>query len=416
MAASEQLSISVSGLGYVGLPLALAFARKVPVVGYDVSAERVAALKGRYAAAEKPVIEFTSDPSRLSSANFHIVAVPTPVHPDRSPDLAPLFSAVRTVGRHLKRGDTVVVESTVHPGCTERECLPILEGESGLKVDTDFALAYSPERVNPGDGVHTLASVTKVVAARTPQALASVAGVYELVAEAGVYRAGSIMEAEAAKILENTQRDVNIALVNEFALVMDALGVDTRAVVRTAATKWNFMPFTPGLVGGHCIGVDPYYLIAEARRLGLPTRVMEAARDVNEGMAPRVARQVVKMLLADSGSVAGRRVLILGLAYKAGVGDVRNSQVPSLMAELRSFGLKDIDVVDPLASKTDAGRLYGFEPLDAPAGLYDAAIVATPHACFSRSAYVRPHLAHGAPVADIYGVIADAAGLNIWRL
>lgn len=413
MPESQRLVISVSGLGYVGLSLALAFARKARVVGYDISPERIAALHSQWGATG---IEFTADPSRLSSACFHIVAAPTPVHSDHSPDLSPLLSAVSDVGRHLKRGDTVVVESTVHPGCTERECLPILERESGLAVDSDFDLAYSPERVNPGDSEHTLATVIKVVAARTPEALARVAGVYGLVAEAGVYRAGSIMEAEAAKILENTQRDVNIALVNEFALVMDALGIDTRAVVRAAATKWNFMPFTPGLVGGHCIGVDPYYLIAEARRLGCPTMVMEAAREVNESMGPHVARRVVKMLLASRGSLSRLRVLILGLAFKADVADVRNSRVPSIIAELRSFGLVDVDVVDPLASKPDSVRLYGFAPLDSPAGVYDAAIIAAPHSCFARSAGLRPHLAPSAPVADVYGVIADPEGLNIWRL
>lgn len=415
MAVPANIVISVCGLGYVGLPLALAFARKVSVVGYDISPERIAALQACPEVVNAG-LEVTSDPSRLSSASFHIVAVPTPVHPDLTPDLAPLFSAIRTVGRHLKKGDTVVIESTVHPGCTERECLPILERESGLTADSDFSMAYSPERINPGDSEHTLATVTKVVAARTPEALARVASVYELVAKAGVYRAGSIMEAEAAKILENTQRDVNIALVNEFALVMDSLGVDTRAVVRAASTKWNFMPFTPGLVGGHCIGVDPYYLIAEARRLGCPTRVMEAAREVNESMGPHVARHVVKMLLASRGSLSGLRVLILGLAFKADVADVRNSRVPSIMSELRSFGLEDIDVVDPLASKSDSVRLYGFAPLDSPAGVYDAAIIAAPHSCFARSAGLRPHLAPSAPVADVYGVIADPEGLNIWRL
>lgn len=419
---TEGLTISVCGLGYVGLPLALAFARKVRVVAYDVKADRIEALQAHADPAfadsrlDDADIEFTSNPAMLAQANFHIIAAPTPVRPDHTPDLAPLFSAIRAVGSHMKRGDTVVIESTVHPGCTERECLPIIEEASGLKADTDFSLAYSPERINPGDGLHTLATVTKVVAARTPSALERVAGVYSLVAEAGVYRAGSIMEAEAAKIIENTQRDVNIALMNEFAMIMGRLGVDTRSVIRAASTKWNFTPFTPGLVGGHCIGVDPYYLIAEARRLGCEAKVMEAAREVNESVGAHVARQVIKMLLAGRGHVSGLRALILGMAYKADVADVRGSQVPGMVAELKSFGLTDIDVVDPVASKRSSAELYGFEPQDAPDGLYDAVVIATPHSRFADPELVRRHAVAGAPVADIYGILADTANLNIWRL
>ncbi len=420
------LTVSVTGLGYVGLQLALAFGRVCHVVGYDISAGRVAELRqgvdsNREAGPmdfEGRDVEFTSDPSLLASANFHIVAAPTPVDSAREPDLSMLLAAMRSIGHILRRGDTVVIESTVYPGCTEEVCLPELQAASGLTADVDFSLGYSPERINPGDKLHTLTSQPKVVAARTPEALEAVAAAYSLAIPAGVCRAESIKVAEAAKILENTQRDVNIALMNEASMIFSRMGIDTAAVIRTASTKWNFVPFHPGLVGGHCIGVDPYYLDFKARQAGYDTQIVSRGRLVNDGMGRYVARHVAGMLNSRGGGRAGARVLIMGMSYKEGVADVRNTRVVDIVEELRVLGAACVDVVDPVASKPDSARLYGFTPRDEPDGVYDAAIVATAHSCFRSLtiSFFKTHLAPGGVLADLYGLYPDIEGFNVWRL
>ena len=420
------LVVSVTGLGYVGLPLALAFARKCRVVGYDASSSRIAALR-RADDSNREVppelfsgcdIEFTDDSTRLAEADFHIVAIPTPVDSAHAPDISLLLDAMRTVGRALKKGDTVVVESTVYPGCTEEDCMPVLQEESGLTADVDFNLGYSPERINPGDKLHTLESEPKVVSGRTPQALDVIAEAYASVIPAGVYRAQSIKVAEAAKILENTQRDVNIALMNEASMIFSRMGVDTGEVLKAAATKWNFLPFHPGLVGGHCIGVDPYYLDFKARKLGYNTQIINQGRFVNDSMGRYVAGRVVKMLIAAGWGPTSSRVLIMGFTYKENVADVRNTRVVDIIDELRSFGVPAVDVVDPVASKHDSMRLYGFAPQDEPRGVYSAVIVATPHDCFRTLTpdFFISRLEPGGVIADLYGVIPRIDGFFTWRL
>lgn len=420
--------ISVTGLGYVGLPLALAFARHHTVIAYDHAPDRVAMLQNHQDPSQQIPPEsfrnlnilFTSHPEDLAQANFHIVATPTPINANRVPDISLLQEAMRSIGSILKKGDIVVIESTVYPGCSEEDCLPILEATSHLKCDVDFHLAYSPERINPGDDVHTLANVPKLVAARTLEALDVVAQTYASVVQAGIHRAPSIKVAEAAKILENTQRDINIALMNECSLIFSRMGISTLQVIEAAKTKWNFMPFHPGLVGGHCIGVDPYYLDFKARQLGYHTQVISQGRFVNEAMGRHVAKQTVKrLLLTKIPSIKQARVLVMGLTYKANVADVRSSRSVDIIDELRSFSVADIDVVDPLASKRDALALYGFAPADQPSGIYDAIIVATAHDCFVSlgqdffNRYLRPH----GVLSDVYGIFDHRiSGFDYWSL
>lgn len=418
------LTVSVSGLGYVGLPLALAFARKFHVVAFDVSEQRADELRrghDRNADVDKSAfegldIEFTSDASLLARANFHVIAVPTPVDDACTPDLSLLFAATTTVARLLKKGDTVVIESSVYPGCTEEECLPILEKISGLRANSDFNLAYSPERINPGDKSHSLKSVPKVVAGHTPQALDVAARAYATVVDAGVYRAQSIKVAEAAKIIENTQRDVNIALMNEASLIFARMGIDTRQVIEAASTKWNFLPFHPGLVGGHCIGVDPYYLDYKARQLGYHTQVISSGRFVNDSMGAYVARETLKRL--HSPHIATARILIMGLTYKQNVSDVRNTRVAGIVQELRSFGVGNIDILDPVASKEAARELYGYEVMDEAVGVYDAVVVATAHDAFGTLGqdFFAHHLKPGGVLSDVYGIFAGVKGFETWRL
>lgn len=420
------LCVSVTGLGYVGLPVALAFARRYGVVGFDLSSARVAALRrGEDPMGATPPddfanadIEFTTDAADIRRANFHIVAVPTPIDATKRPDLSLLMEAMATVGRSLKRGDTVVIESTVYPGCVEEECLPVLERESGLACDTDFLLGYSPERINPGDSVHTLKTVRKIVAGRTAEALDLVARAYQSVLPPPVHRAESIRVAEAAKIIENTQRDVNIALMNELSLIFGKMGIETADVLRAASTKWNFLPFHPGLVGGHCIGIDPYYLDYRAQALGVHTQIINRGRYVNDSMGRHVAAETVKRMLAHGTCPSAARVAVLGLTYKANVADVRNTRVADIVDELRAYSVGEVDIVDPLAAKDDARALYGLEPLDAPQGVYDAVIVATAHDAFralGQEFFVR-HLAPSGVLADVYGVFRHIEGFDSWRL
>jgi UDP-N-acetyl-D-galactosamine dehydrogenase len=380
--------IAVIGLGYVGLPVALAFARNFEdTIGFDISESRVSTLKagrdwtGEVSESElrQSRLKLTHDPADLRGCTFFIVAVPTPIDRDRRPDLEPLLSATRTVGSALAPGAVVVYESTVYPGVTEERCGPLLAETSGLVQSRDFKLGYSPERINPGDQAHTFERIVKVVSAEDTATLERVARVYESAVQAGVHRAPSIKVAEAAKVIENTQRDVNIALMNELALIFDRLGIRTRDVLEAAGTKWNFLRFTPGLVGGHCIGVDPYYLTAKAEALGYHPEVILAGRRINDDMGRYVAEKTIKLLRKRDHDIKGARIGVLGLTFKENVPDLRNSRVPDIAGELREYGIDPL-VHDPLASAEEARREYGIElrPFDALSDL-DAIILAVPH-------------------------------------
>src|ERR1700761_3641703 len=386
---SQRRKIAIIGLGYVGLPVAVAFAREgFAVTGFDIDAGRVGELESgqdrtrevEAADLKYPSLKFTCDPAALHGSDFFIVTVPTPIDEARRPDLRAMFEASRMVGAALKRGDIVVYESTVYPGAVEEECAPILAQCSGLKAGSDFNVGYSPERINPGDRQHRLESITKVVSAQNDETLDIVAGVYGAVVKAGIHRAPSIKVAEAAKVIENTQRDLNIAFMNELSLIFQALDIDTGDVLAAARTKWNFLPFQPGLVGGHCIGVDPYYLTYRAEKAGYHPEVILAGRRINDGMGQRIAKECVRGLLRRKG--AGGLVTILGLTFKENVPDTRNSRVVDIVRELESFGLR-VQVHDPMASPVDAQHQYGLTitGLDAlrPA---DAVILAVAHDSF----------------------------------
>ena len=362
----KQEKIAVVGLGYVGLPLALAFEQKFDVVGFDINRERVERLRrGEDPSKELGPSEFkgkrivfTSDIEDISSATFYVVAVPTPVTEANEPDLRPLLGASETVGKVLKRGDCVVFESTVYPGCTEEDCVPVLESLSGLKAGKDFKFGYSPERINPGDKVHTLKNTVKIVSGSDKPALERVARVYGSVVEAGVHKAPSIMVAEAAKIIENTQRDVNIALMNELSILFGRMGINTYDVLEAAGTKWNFLKFYPGLVGGHCIGVDPYYLVHKAHQLKYHTKVINAGRFVNDSMGGYIGKKVVKELIKGGRAIKGAKVLVLGITFKEDVADIRNSKVVNIVEELESYGVKAC-VYDPYADPQEVKKAYG---------------------------------------------------------
>lgn len=383
---NKQSRLSVIGLGYVGLPIALEFARKISVVGFDINQARVDLMNKKTdpseeldsAAFDGCDIHFTANPDDLRQANFHIVAVPTPIDKHNFPDLKPLLAATETVGKILKRGDYVVYESTVYPGATEEDCIPLLEKLSGLKFDRDFKVGYSPERINPGDKEHTLTTITKVVSGCDAESLEVIAKVYELVVQAGVHRASSIKVAEAAKIIENTQRDVNIALMNELSIIFNKMGINTYEVLEAAGTKWNFLKFFPGLVGGHCIGVDPYYLSFKAASLGHRAKIINAGRAVNDGMGAYIARELVKKLIFAGKNIAQSRILVLGATFKENVSDIRNSKVADVVNELKSFRVT-VDVADPYASSVHLLKEYGFGLTDKPSGNYDAVVVAVSH-------------------------------------
>lgn len=367
----ENYKISVVGLGYVGMPLAVAFAKKTKVVGFDVNKSKVDMyLKGidvtnevGNEAIKNTTVEFTCDENRLKEAKFHIVAVPTPTNDDKTPDLRPVIGASRVIGRNLTKGSIVVYESTVYPGVTEDICLPILEEESGLKCGQDFKVGYSPERINPGDKVHRLENIVKIVSGMDEETLDTVAKVYELVIEAGVYRAESIKVAEAAKVIENSQRDVNIAFVNELSLIFDKMGIDTKAVIKAAGSKWNFIKLNPGLVGGHCIGVDPYYLIHRAKELGVESKIIAAGRFINDGMAKYIAENTVKSLIKANKRVKDAKVAVLGLTFKENCPDTRNTKVVDLINELREYEMNVI-VADPVADTEEVREEYRIELTD----------------------------------------------------
>lgn len=370
MNAIHNRKIAVIGLGYVGLPVAVAFGKLGPVIGFDQNPARIAELDQGIertgevdpADLQDSDVQYTDDPAQLSAADFYIIAVPTPIDEARQPDLSPLLAASKTVAGQLKLGDIVVYESTVYPGATEEDCIPLLEAGSGLTAGVDFKVGYSPERINPGDTVHKLSTVVKVVSAQDAESLDIVSAVYESVVEAGVHRASSIRVAESAKVIENTQRDLNIALMNELALIFNRMDIDTRDVLAAAGTKWNFLPFQPGLVGGHCIGVDPYYLTHKAERLGYSPQVILAGRRINDGVGQFVAGQVVKHLIAQGSHVKDSRVTVLGLTFKEDVPDLRNTRIIDIVRELQEYGVR-VQVTDPMADPDEAMAEYGIRVL-----------------------------------------------------
>lgn len=382
----KEAKVALIGLGYVGLPIALEFAKSVPVIGFDINDARLEMMRNKIDPSEELPssafdgcdITFTSSIDVLRTANFFIVAVPTPIDEHNLPDLIPVLSASKSVGKALKKGDYVVYESTVYPGCTEEDCIPVLEEMSGLKFKTDFKVGYSPERINPGDKEHTITKITKVVSGCDAESLDNISKVYEIVVKAGTHRAPSIKVAEAAKIIENTQRDVNIALMNELSIIFNKMGINTYDVLEAAGTKWNFLKFFPGLVGGHCIGVDPYYLTHKARELGYHSKVITSGRDVNDGMGAYIARETLKKIIAKTGEAGNAKVLVMGATFKENVSDIRNSKVADVIKELKDFGVK-VEVVDPHASSKDLKHEYGFELTDNIANDYDAVIVAVNH-------------------------------------
>ncbi|MBQ6806769.1 MAG: nucleotide sugar dehydrogenase [Lachnospiraceae bacterium] len=358
--------VSLVGLGYVGMPIAVAFARKIKVVGFDLNEKKIDLYKNGIDPTNEvgndviknTTVEFTADPSKLKEAKFHIVAVPTPVNDDHTPDLTPVEGASRILGQNLTKGSVVVFESTVYPGVTEDVCVPILEKESGLKCGVDFKIGYSPERINPGDKVHRLETITKIVSGMDEETLDIVAKVYELVVEAGVYRAESIKVAEAAKVIENSQRDINIAFMNELSIIFHKMNIDTKSVLEAAGTKWNFLPFMPGLVGGHCIGVDPYYLTYKAEDLGYHSQIILSGRRINDDMGKYVAESLVKNLIKTDVAVKGAKVAILGFTFKENCPDTRNTKIIDIYNELGEYGIKPL-VVDPAADADEAKKLYG---------------------------------------------------------
>ncbi|HZL12368.1 MAG TPA: nucleotide sugar dehydrogenase [Prolixibacteraceae bacterium] len=383
---NKEKRIALIGLGYVGLPIALEFARKMSVIGFDINDKRVKMMQNGLdpckeltsEAFENKDIQFTSDPEDLRKASFYIVAVPTPIDEYNQPDLNPLISASTTVGKVLKKGDYVVYESTVYPGCTEEDCIPVLQRESGLKCGTDFKVGYSPERINPGDQEHTLTNTMKIVSACDAESLEVVAKVYGQVITAGVHRAPNIKVAEAGKIIENTQRDVNIALMNELSIIFNRIGINTYDVIEAAGTKWNFLKFHPGLVGGHCIGVDPYYLVHKAKQVGYHTHLIDAGRFVNDSMGGYIAKQTVKRILAADKHLSQSRVLVLGFTFKENVSDIRNTKVADIIRELQSYRV-NVDLVDPYADAEEVLHEYHIDLKEQAEGIYDAIIVAVAH-------------------------------------
>jgi UDP-N-acetyl-D-galactosamine dehydrogenase len=424
---NKETKLAVIGLGYVGLPIALEFARKVKVIGFDINKERVAMMRDHVDPSKELVasdfegcdIQFTADLEYLKEATFFIVAVPTPIDDANVPDLKPLLGASSTVGKVLKKGDYVVFESTVYPGCTEEDCVPVLERESGLKFRDDFMLGYSPERINPGDKEHTLRNIIKVVSGCCDESLNNIADTYKIVVDAGVHRAATIKVAEAAKIIENTQRDVNIALINELSIIFNKLNINTFDVLEAAGTKWNFLKFSPGLVGGHCIGVDPYYLTHKAAKAGYNSKVITSGRFVNDSMGAYVAKQTVKKMLAQGKHIQDTRVLIMGATFKEDVSDVRNTKVVDVVRELTSYQVS-VDLVDPHASSIEMEHEYGISLHQEPSDFYDAIIVAVNHKEFIHldEAYFKSILKGGQGIfVDVKGVFrGKIKELQYWSL
>jgi UDP-N-acetyl-D-galactosamine dehydrogenase len=408
----QSTRIAIIGLGYVGLPLAVEFGKKYETIGYDIRAERIRELREGHdrtlevsseELAASPRLQFSSDLAQVRACNAYIVTVPTPIDAAKRPDLTPLIKASEAIGSVLKSGDVVIYESTVYPGCTEEVCVPILETASGLVFNRDFYCGYSPERINPGDKLHRVTSILKVTSGSTPEAADFVDSLYASIIGAGTHKAGSIKIAEAAKVIENTQRDVNIALINELALIFNKMGIDTLEVLEAAGTKWNFLPFRPGLVGGHCIGVDPYYLTHKAQEIGYHPEVILAGRRINDGMGSHVASQVVRLMARQGINPVGAKVLILGLAFKENCPDLRNTRVIDIIAALSDYRAQ-VDVHDPWVDAAEAKHEYGITPvLEPPVGSYDAIVLAVGHHQFT-SLGAKGVRAFGKPNSVIYDV------------
>lgn len=426
----KETKLSLVGLGYVGMPIAVAFAKKINVVGFDTNATKIEMYKKGIdvtkevgnEALKETTVEFTTDESKLKEAKFHIVAVPTPVRDDHMPDLTPVESASTIVGRNLTKGSIVVYESTVYPGVTEDICVPILEKESGLKCGVDFKVGYSPERINPGDKVHRLETIVKIVSGMDEETLENVAKTYELVVEAGVHRAESIKVAEAAKVIENSQRDINIAFMNELSIIFNKMNIDTQAVLKAAGTKWNFLKFYPGLVGGHCIGVDPYYLTYKAEQLGYHSQIILSGRRINDDMGKYVAENTVKMLIKNDRNIRNAKVGILGITFKENCPDTRNSKVNDIIKELREYEIEPI-VCDPVADQEEAKKLYNIEIEDmSKLRDLDALIISTCHEEFKKLTMdqFEKMFRDKKIIIDVKGVLNKEeykkAGYSYWRL
>ncbi|MEO7309554.1 MAG: nucleotide sugar dehydrogenase [Chitinophagaceae bacterium] len=423
---NKKEKLAVIGLGYVGLPIALEFAKKISVIGFDINEKRIGQMQAGIdpsnelegSAFDGCDIVFTNSIDVLREAKFFIVAVPTPVDEHNVPDLRPVKGASTTIGKAIKPGDYVVFESTVYPGCTEEDCLPIVEKLSGLTMCKDFKMGYSPERINPGDKEHTLQNVVKVVSGCDAESLDLIAKVYELVVGAGVHRASSIKVAEAAKIIENTQRDLNIALMNELSIIFDMMGINTYEVLEAAGTKWNFLKFFPGLVGGHCIGVDPYYLTYKAAELGYNSKVILSGRSTNDGMAAYVAKKILQHIIENNGNVKHSKVLVMGATFKENVSDIRNSKVADVVKELQSYSIK-VDVVDPYADNEELVHEYGFGLTTETVNDYDAVVVAVCHREYAAldNAYFESITKPHAMVADLKGNYRhEVTGRTYWSL
>lgn len=423
---SGKKQLAVIGLGYVGLPIALEYAKKISVIGFDIKPERIEMMKNKVDPSKELTsanfegcdIQFTSNLEDLKKASFYIVAVPTPIDVHKKPDLRPVLSATETVGKVLSEGDYVVYESTVYPGCTEEDCIPLLNRVSGLKFMEQYKVGFSPERINPGDREHTLTRITKVTSGCDPESAEEIARTYELVIEAGVHRASSIKVAEAAKIIENAQRDINIAFMNELSMIFNKMGINTYEVLEAAGTKWNFLKFSPGLVGGHCIGVDPYYLTYKSAKFGHHAQIINSGRGINDGMGAYVARQVTLKLSSRFPNLKECRVLVMGATFKENVSDIRNSKVADVIDELKEFGVH-VDVVDPHASPAEILEEYGFELAPSINGPYHAIIVAVNHTEYVAmdEDYFCSITHQGAVFADLKGIFRDRINqLHYWSL
>ena len=431
---SKKSKLALVGLGYVGMPIAVAFAKKVDVIGFDTNKAKIDLYNNGIdptrevgdEVIKNTTVDFTYDENKLKEAKFIIVAVPTPVNDDHTPDLSPVVGASEIVGRNITKGTIVVYESTVYPGVTEDVCIPIIEKISGLKCGVDWKIGYSPERINPGDKVHRLNTITKIVSGMDAETLDVVAKVYELVVDAGVHRAESIKVAEAAKVIENSQRDINIAFMNELSIIFNKMGIDTKAVLNAAGTKWNFLKFFPGLVGGHCIGVDPYYLTYKAEQLGYHSQIILSGRRINDDMGKYIAEQTVKQLIAEDVSIKNAKVGVLGITFKENCPDARNSKVNDVIKELKEYGINPI-VVDPVADAPDTKRFYGIDlaPIDALTDL-DCLIIAVAHEEFAKlseeeiAKFFKANANGKKIIVDVKGILDrkeyEAKGYAYWRL
>ena len=423
---AKEKKLSVVGLGYVGLPIALEFARQMSVIGFDIKEDRVQLMRQNIDPSnelEKEAfdgcdIAYTSNPDDLKEATFHVVAVPTPINQHNLPDLKPLFGATRAVGKALKKGDYVVFESTVYPGCTEEDCVPLLEEESGLKLNVDFKVGFSPERINPGDKEHTLTKILKIVSGSDQESAQVIEEVYASIISAGIHKASSIKVAEAAKIIENTQRDVNIALMNELSLIFNRMNINTFEVLEAAGTKWNFLKFFPGLVGGHCIGVDPYYLTYKANELGYHSKIITGGRFINDSMGAYVAKTVIKKMISDGNKINGAKVLVMGATFKENVSDIRNSKVADVVKELESFSI-DVDVIDPHASSEELMHEYGYGLITDINKKYNAVIVAVNHQEYINldETYFKSIMTDNGVFVDVKGIYrGKIKNLTYWSL